>query len=46
MQSNEHTSKQFDTELEAIRKSVLEMGELVKIRSVMPSTRLSVVVWL
>ena len=30
MHSNEHTSKQFDAELEAIRTSVLEMGELVK----------------
>jgi len=30
MQSNEHTSKQFDAELEAIRSSVLEMGVLVK----------------
>ena len=30
MHSNEHTSKQFDAELEAIRTRVLEMGELVK----------------
>lgn len=30
MLSSEHTSKQFDAELEAIRASVLEMGELVK----------------
>ncbi|MBI5437224.1 MAG: phosphate signaling complex protein PhoU [Nitrosomonadales bacterium] len=30
MHSNEHTSKQFDAELEAIRTAVLEMGELVK----------------
>ena len=29
MRSTEHTSKQFDAELEAIRASVLEMGELV-----------------
>ena len=30
MVPNEHTSKQFDTELEAVRAQVLQMGGLVE----------------
>ncbi len=30
MMNNEHTSKQFDAELEAVRARVLQMGGLVE----------------
>ena len=45
MTMSEHTSKQFDAELEAVRARVLQMGGLVESRSAWPSTRSPPAIW-